>query len=92
VVLGLAVFATFQLLMLWLYPIVIAPLFNNMNRSRMKPEGSHDRHDGETGLKTAGVYQVDEGKRSRHTNAYFTGIGKPSVSSCMIPPQLTQPR
>jgi STE24 endopeptidase len=28
------------------------------------------------GLKTKGIYQVDEGKRSRHTNAYFTGIGK----------------
>ena len=28
------------------------------------------------GLKTEGVYQVDAGKRSRHTNAYFTGLGK----------------
>jgi len=28
------------------------------------------------GLKTEGVYQIDAGTRSRHTNAYFTGLGK----------------
>jgi len=28
------------------------------------------------GFQAQGIYQVDEGKRSRHTNAYFTGIGK----------------
>ena len=30
----------------------------------------------QVGLKAKGIYQVDEGKRSKHTNAYFTGIGK----------------
>ena len=30
----------------------------------------------QAGLKAKGIYQVDEGKRSKHTNAYFTGIGK----------------
>jgi STE24 endopeptidase len=30
----------------------------------------------QTGLRAEGIYQVDEGKRSRHTNAYFTGIGR----------------
>ncbi len=28
------------------------------------------------GLKAKGIFEVDEGKRSKHTNAYFTGIGK----------------
>lgn len=71
------VFAAFQLLMLWLYPVVIAPLFN-------KYEPVKDEHlrssimamMSRAGLRIEGVYQVDEGRRSRHTNAYFTGLGK----------------
>ena len=71
------VFATFQVLMIWLYPIVIAPLFN-----RFEPvpdeelKGAIVALMAKVGLKTEGVYQVDAGKRSRHTNAYFTGLGK----------------
>ena len=71
------VFASFQLLMLWLYPIVIAPLFN-----KYEPVRDEDLKARivalmeKVGLKTQGVYQVDQGKRSRHTNAYFTGLGK----------------
>ncbi|MHB9096755.1 MAG: M48 family metallopeptidase [Syntrophales bacterium] len=71
------VFASFQALMMWLYPIVIAPLFN-----RFEPVRSGELTEGiialmaKVGLKTEGVYQVDAGKRSRHTNAYFTGLGK----------------
>jgi len=70
-------FASFQLLMLWLYPVVIAPLFN-----RYEPIGDQDLKEAvmdlanRTGLEVSGIYQVDEGKRSRHTNAYFTGLGK----------------
>jgi STE24 endopeptidase len=71
------VFASFQLLMLWLYPVVIAPLFNKYEpvRDETLKEAIVDMM-AKAGLKTEGVYQVDEGKRSRHTNAYFTGIGK----------------
>ncbi len=71
------VFASFQALMIWLYPIVIAPLFN-----RFEPIVNEDLTEAiitlmaKVGLKTEGVYQVDAGKRSRHTNAYFTGLGK----------------
>ena len=70
-------FASFQLIMLWLYPVVIAPLFN-----KYEPVKDTDLRDAiialmaKVGLKTEGVYQVDAGKRSRHTNAYFTGLGK----------------
>lgn len=70
-------FALFQLLMLWLYPVLIAPLFN-----RYEPVKDESLNDAivammsSVGLKTEGVYQVDEGKRTRHTNAYFTGLGK----------------
>ncbi|MDY0187495.1 MAG: M48 family metallopeptidase [Syntrophus sp. (in: bacteria)] len=71
------VFASFQLLMLWLYPVVIAPLFN-----RYEPIQDTDLKEAvmdlanRAGLEVSGIYQVDEGKRSRHTNAYFTGLGK----------------
>jgi STE24 endopeptidase len=71
------VFASFQLLMIWLYPIVIAPLFNRYEPVR--DEGLKEAIIAlmaKVGLKTEGVYQVDAGKRSRHTNAYFTGLGK----------------
>jgi STE24 endopeptidase len=71
------VFASFQLLMIWLYPIVIAPLFNRYEPIR--DEGLKAAIIvlmAKVGLKTEGVYQVDAGKRSRHTNAYFTGLGK----------------
>jgi STE24 endopeptidase len=68
------VFASFQLLMLWLYPVVIAPLFN-----RYEPVRDEALKEAlialmaRAGLQTEGVYQVDAGKRS---------WGKPSGSSC----------
>jgi len=71
------VFSAFQILMLWLYPVVIAPLFN-----RYEPIRDEALREAivalmaKVGLRTRGVYQVDAGKRSRHTNAYFTGIGR----------------
>ena len=71
------VFASFQLLMIWLYPVVIAPLFNRYEPVR--DEGLKEAIIAlmaKVGLKTEGVYQMDAGKRSRHTNAYFTGLGK----------------
>ncbi len=74
---GWMLFAFFQLLILWLYPIFIAPLFN-------KYEPVQDQELKEriisimekVGLKIKGVYQIDAGRRSKHTNAYFTGLGK----------------
>ena len=71
------IFALFQLLMIWLYPVVIAPLFNKFEP--VQDEGLRDAIIAlmaQVGLETEGVYQVDAGKRSRHTNAYFTGLGK----------------
>jgi STE24 endopeptidase len=71
------VFAFFQLLMLYLYPVVIAPLFNKYEK--IKDEELREavvNLMARVGLKTEGVYQMDAGKRSRHTNAYFTGFGK----------------
>lgn len=70
-------FASFQLLMLWLYPVVIAPLFNRYEPIRdSELKESVLELANRAGLEVSGIYQVDEGKRSRHTNAYFTGLGK----------------
>jgi STE24 endopeptidase len=70
-------FTMFEILLLWLYPVVIAPLFNKYEP--IKDESLKEKITSlmaQVGLKAKGIYQVDEGKRSKHTNAYFTGIGK----------------
>lgn len=70
-------FGLFQILLLWLYPVIIAPLFNTYepirdDELRGKIVAMVER----AGFRTRGIFQVDAGKRSRHTNAYFTGLGK----------------
>ena len=70
-------FTTFEILLLLIYPVVIAPLFNKYEP--IKDELLKEKITllmEKVGLKAKGIYQVDEGKRSKHTNAYFTGIGK----------------
>jgi STE24 endopeptidase len=70
-------FTLFEVILLWLYPVVIAPLFNKYEP--IKDELLKEKITAlmaQVGLKTKGIFQVDEGKRSKHTNAYFTGIGK----------------
>lgn len=70
-------FTAFEILLLWLFPVVIAPLFNKYEP--IKDEELKEKIEAllsKVGLKAKGIFQVDEGKRSKHTNAYFTGIGK----------------
>ncbi len=70
-------FTLFEILLLWIYPVVIAPLFNKYDPIADEAlKGQIELLMAKVGLKAQGIYQVDEGKRSRHTNAYFTGIGK----------------
>jgi STE24 endopeptidase len=70
-------FTLFEIALLWLYPVLIAPLFNKYEpiKDELLKEKITTLLD-KVGLKAKGIYQVDAGKRSRHTNAYFTGIGK----------------
>ena len=71
------VISVFELFIMWLYPVLIAPLFN-----KFEPINSKELEDkiatlmGKAGLAVKGLFQMDAGKRSKHTNAYFTGIGK----------------
>ncbi len=67
----------FSLMMGLLYPVLIAPLFNKFTPIG---EGSLKKRVVEmmerAGIRTRGVFVMDAGKRSRHTNAYFTGLGR----------------
>lgn len=67
----------FELMMLWLYPLIIAPLFNKFEpiQNLGLVERIRDLM-GKVGLRVKAVLKMDAGKRSKHTNAYFTGIGK----------------
>ena len=72
-----AVLLGFQLLMTILYPTVIAPLFNKftlLEDSDLK-DGIERLAEGED-LNVEGIFQMDATKRTRHTNAYFSGLGK----------------
>jgi len=74
---GWVFFTIFQIMLLWLYPVLIAPLFNRFEP--VQDEALTEKITtmlAKAGLQARGIYQVDEGKRSRHTNAYFTGIGR----------------
>ena len=74
---GWVLVGLFELLILWLYPVILAPLFN-----KFEPIANPDLVRrisallAKAGLKAKGVFQMDASRRSRHTNAYFTGLGQ----------------
>ena len=71
------VISVFELLIMWLYPVLIAPLFNKFEPITNKElENKIGTLMGKAGLAVKGVFQMDAGKRSKHTNAYFTGLGR----------------
>lgn len=66
----------FSLLMSWLYPTVIAPLFNQF--TPMEDGALKNRIQGllsRCGFNSQGIFIMDGSKRSGHGNAYFTGLG-----------------
>jgi STE24 endopeptidase len=66
----------FQLLMLLLYPTVIAPLFNKF--SPLPDASLAERVSAlmaRCGFRAKGLFVMDGSKRSAHSNAYFTGLG-----------------
>ena len=67
----------FSLLMFWLYPTYIAPIFNKFKAlDNLALKAKIDNLLTRTGFKSDGVFVMDGSKRSSHGNAYFTGIGK----------------
>ena len=76
-IIGWAFLTFIQLVLMWAYPVLIAPLFNKFS----------PLEDGEvkdrilkllerTGFKSNGLFVMDASKRSGHGNAYFTGFGE----------------
>ena len=67
----------FQLLVLVLYPTLIAPLFNRF--SPLPPGDARERIErllARCGFRSSGLFVMDGSKRSAHGNAYFTGFGR----------------
>src|SRR5690606_13016386 len=74
---GWGLWLAFNLLVLWLYPRVIAPLFNTFKP--LEDAGLRDRINAlaqRCGFQTSGLYVMDGSRRSAHGNAYFTGLGR----------------
>lgn len=73
---GWAFLTFFQLLLVWAYPRVIAPLFNKFSEL---PEGEVKTRVlallERCGFISKGLFVMDASKRSTHGNAYFTGFG-----------------
>jgi STE24 endopeptidase len=67
----------FNLLVMLLYPTLIAPLFNKFSAL---PDGALKTRIeallGRCGFTSSGLFVMDGSKRSAHGNAYFTGLGQ----------------
>ena len=68
--------SAFNLLMLFIYPTWIAPLFNKFTplpegEAKTRIEALLER----CGFRSNGLFVMDGSKRSAHGNAYFTGFG-----------------
>jgi len=67
----------FELLMLWLFPVIILPLFNKFDPIENKELEERIRTlVGKVGLRAKGIFKMDASKRSKHTNAFFVGLGR----------------
>ncbi|MEW6599523.1 MAG: M48 family metallopeptidase [Nitrospirota bacterium] len=70
-------FLAFGIFMMYISPYVIEPLFH-----KFSPVGDEKLEEGiralmeKVGIKVSRVFRIDASKRTKHTNAYFTGIGK----------------
>src|SRR5574340_319269 len=67
----------FNLLILFIYPTFIAPLFNKF--TPLQDEAMKARIEAllaRCGFTASGLFVMDGSKRSAHGNAYFTGFGK----------------
>lgn len=71
-----AILVAFQLLMIWIAPNYLMPLFNKF--TPLEDESLKQRITqlmDRSGFKAKGFFVMDGSKRSAHSNAFFTGIG-----------------
>ena len=75
-----AFFTAFQVAIVWLYPTLIAPLFN---RFTPLPDGPlRTRLDAlarDAGFRVRSLHVMDASRRSGHSNAYFMGFFRPRI-------------
>ncbi len=72
-----AVYIAFSLALGFLYPVLIAPIFNKFTPLEMQElKGRLEALLDKTGFQSQGIFVMDASRRSRHSNAYFTGFGK----------------
>ncbi len=70
-------FLVFGIFVMYISPYVIEPLFH-----RFTPIEDEDLEGGirslmqKAGIKVSRIFRIDASRRTRHTNAYFTGIGR----------------
>lgn len=72
-----SVMVAFSLLISYIYPVFIAPIFNKF--TPLEDGELKDRLVSlmeKNGFKASGIFVMDASKRSGHSNAYFTGFGK----------------
>lgn len=75
--LGFLIVSLIQFILVVLYPVIIAPLFNKFEP--LQDAGLAEKVQQlvqATGMRAEGMFQMDAGRRSAHSNAYFTGLGK----------------
>ena len=71
------VFITFNISVIYLFPILISPLFNNFKKIDDEKIISVIKNlANKTNFNISNVYVMDGSKRSNHSNAYFTGFYK----------------
>ena len=67
----------FELILMWLFPVIILPLFNKFDPIENKMLEDRIRTLMErVGIRAKGIFKKDASKRSKHTNAFFVGIGR----------------
>jgi len=74
-----AFFLVFSLFLMYISPYVIEPLFNKFTpiaEEYKELEEKIRKMFEKIGIRVSRVFQMDASKRSKHSNAYFTGIGK----------------
>jgi STE24 endopeptidase len=71
------VWMAFALLMHFIYPSFIAPLYNKFEPLQDEAQKTHiEALLAKCGFAASGLFVMDGSKRSTHGNAYFTGFGK----------------
>jgi STE24 endopeptidase len=70
-------FLAFSIFMMYISPYVIEPLFHKFTpiEDKKLEAGVRDLMN-KVGIRVSRVFTMDASKRTKHTNAYFTGIGK----------------